>query len=144
MTIDWIHFTPYHAALGGVVIGVSVSLLLLMNGRIAGISGIIGGLLRAPVAGDRAWRLAFIGGLIAAPLLYRLFAELPASRIDASLPILILAGLLVGFGTSLGSGCTSGHSVCGLSRLSLRSLAATLTFMATGFITVFVVRHLLA
>lgn len=143
MSIDWTNFTPYAALAGGLTIGVSASLLLFFNGRIAGISGIIGGLLQGLKAGDIGWRLAFIGGLLAAPFVYPLLAALPESRIDTHWSVLVLAGLLVGFGARLGSGCTSGHGVCGLSRLSPRSLAATLVFMGTGFLTVFVSRHLL-
>lgn len=143
MMIDWNAFTPVHAAAGGVIIGLAVGMFALFNGRIAGISGILGGMLR-PVAGDRLWRVAFLGGLLAAPAAYALTAPLPVPRIDAGPAVLIAAGLLVGFGTRLGSGCTSGHGVCGLSRLSPRSLTATLTFMAAGFITVYVARHLLA
>jgi len=142
MTLDWTHFTPWSALAGGLLIGLAAALLLLVNGRIAGISGIIGSLLPKPPKGDSAWRLAFAGGLLAAPLLYSLFAALPASQVDAGWGTLVIAGLLVGFGTRLGSGCTSGHGVCGLSRLSPRSLVATLTFMALGFATVFVTRHL--
>ena len=143
MTIDWIHFTPISALTGGVLIGLSASLLLLFNGRIAGISGIVGGLLQRYKAGDFAWRAAFALGLILAPMLYQAFSELPESRIDSGWATLVLAGLLVGFGSRLGSGCTSGHGVCGISRRSPRSIVATLTFMGTGFITVYVVRHLL-
>jgi uncharacterized membrane protein YedE/YeeE len=142
MTIDWASFTPLSAAVGGAIIGVAVAMLLLLNGRVAGISGIVGGLLR-PQRGDIAWRVAFVAGLLLAPALYALATELPAIAIEASYPVLIAAGLLVGVGTRYGSGCTSGHGVCGLSRLSPRSLAATLVFMAAGFATVFVVRHLL-
>jgi len=140
--IDWTVFTPWSALAGGIVIGTAVALLLLVNGRIAGISGILGGLLR-PVAGDAAWRVAFIGGLIFSPALYALVERLPAATIEAGYPLLVLAGLLVGAGTRYGSGCTSGHGVCGLSRLSPRALVATVAFMAAGFVTVFVVRHLL-
>jgi uncharacterized membrane protein YedE/YeeE len=117
-------------------------LFILFNGRIAGISGIVGGLLR-PVVGDVIWRIVFVLGLLMAPLLYRLIAPLPTVQIDAGYPLLIIAGLLVGIGTRYGAGCTSGHGVCGLSRLSPRSGVATLAFMSVGFITVFVVRHLL-
>ncbi len=124
------------------MIGVAAAVLLLLNGRIAGISGILGGLLR-PVRGDAAWRAAFIAGLIFAPPFYSGFARLPAPTIEASYPMLLLAGLLVGAGTLYGSGCTSGHGVCGLSRLSPRSLVATLAFMGAGFAMVFVVRHIL-
>jgi uncharacterized protein len=116
-------------------------MLILFNGRVAGISGIVGGLLR-PTRGDLDWRIAFVAGLIGAPLAYRMWFVLPAVQIEATPFTLAAAGLLVGFGTRLGSGCTSGHGVCGLSRLSPRSLAATAIFMAAGFATVFVVRHL--
>lgn len=142
MNIDWLSFTPWHALAGGALIGLAAALLVLLNGRIAGISGILGGLLK-PVRGDVAWRTAFVAGLVAAPWVYALFKALPVPRIDASTPALIVAGLLVGIGTRYGSGCTSGHGVCGLSRLSLRSLAATLVFMGAGFATVFVLRHAL-
>ncbi len=140
--IDWPHFTPWTSLAGGVLIGIAAALFLLLNGRIAGISGILGGLLR-PAAGDIAWRVAFILGLIGSPLLFQMFSPLPAVQIDADTATLIVAGLLVGVGTRYGSGCTSGHGVCGLSRLSPRSLVATGAFMAAGFVTVFVVRHLL-
>lgn len=142
MTIDWNHFTPYSALLGGVLIGLAAAMFVLLNGRIAGISGVLGGLLR-PVQGDRAWRIAFILGLVVAPFAYLLIAAYPEQQIDAGYGTLIVAGLLVGIGTRYGSGCTSGHGVCGLSRLSPRSLMATLCFMGAGFATVFVIRHLL-
>jgi uncharacterized membrane protein YedE/YeeE len=141
MTIAWNAFTPWSALAGGVLIGAAAALLLLLNGRIAGISGVLGGLLK-PAAGDIAWRVAFIGALVAAPLLWRGLAALPAPRIEAGWGALVAAGLLVGIGTRFGGGCTSGHGVCGLSRLSPRSLAATLAFMGAGFATVFVLRHL--
>ena len=118
-------------------------LLLLWNGRIAGISGIIGGALKLD-GKDLCWRVAFVLGLLLSPWIWQCFGALPAMQIDADTPMLIVSGLLVGFGTSLGSGCTSGHGVCGISRLSLRSVVATLSFMAAGFITVFAVRHCLA
>ncbi len=140
--IDWPHFTPWTSLAGGVLIGIAAALFLLLNGRIAGISGILGGLLR-PAAGDIAWRVVFILGLVGSPLLFQMFSPLPAVQIDADTATLIVAGLLVGVGTRYGSGCTSGHGVCGLSRLSPRSLVATGAFMAAGFVTVFVVRHLL-
>ena len=143
MSIDWIHFTPWSALAGGALIGLAAALFLVLNGRIAGISGVLGGLLR-PVSGDIAWRAAFVLGLIAAPLMYGLFATLPVPEIEAGNGALIAAGLLVGVGTRYGSGCTSGHGVCGLSRLSPRSLVATACFMGAGFATVFVARHLLA
>jgi uncharacterized membrane protein YedE/YeeE len=143
MSIDWISFTPFSALTGGVLIGLASVALVFALGRIAGISGIVAGLLR-PKAGDIGWRVAFVAGVLAAPLAYSLWAPMPALRIDASLPVLVVAGLLVGFGTRMGSGCTSGHGVCGLSRGSLRSLVATLAFMGAGFLTVFVVRHVVA
>jgi uncharacterized membrane protein YedE/YeeE len=143
MTIDWAHFTPWPALAGGLLIGLAAAAFVLVNGRIAGISGILGGLLR-PVRGDVAWRIAFLAGLVAAPLAYALFAPLPVVRIDADTGTLAAAGLLVGLGTRYGSGCTSGHGVCGLARLSPRSLVATVSFMAAGFATVFVLRHVLA
>jgi len=143
MTIDWAHFTPGASFAGGLLIGLASVLFLFMNGRIAGISGILGGLL-APGKGDTGWRLAFLGGLLAAPLLVSLFQAVPAPTVEAGTPVLLIAGLLVGLGTRYGSGCTSGHGVCGLSRLSPRSLVATAAFMLAGFATVFVMRHLLA
>lgn len=142
MTIDWNAFTPWSAAAGGVAIGLAAALFVLFNGRIAGISGIVGGLLK-PVRGDMGWRIAFVVGLLVAPSIYALFATIPAPVIDASNAMLVIAGLLVGVGTRYGSGCTSGHGVCGISRLSPRSLVATATFMGAGFATVFVIRHLL-
>ena len=143
MTVNWTDFTPWTALGGGLLIGLAVALFVLFNGRIAGISGIVGGLLRlAP--GERGWRFAFLLGLVAAPLVYTLAAPLPAMRIDTGTGTLIAAGLLVGVGTRYGAGCTSGHGVCGLARGSARSLAATLAFMGAGFATVFIVRHLLA
>jgi uncharacterized protein len=142
MTIDWNAFTPWPALIGGLLIGLAAAMFALLNGRIAGISGILGGLLK-PARGDIQWRVAFIGGLIAAPWVYGLFATLPALKIDAGYVALVAAGLLVGVGTRYGSGCTSGHGVCGLSRLSPRSLVATLTFMGAGFVMVFVLRHVL-
>jgi len=141
MTIAWNTFTPWTAFAGGMLIGLAAALFVLLNGRIAGISGILGGPLR-PAGGDIAWRAAFIVGLVAAPLVYLLFAALPRPQIDASYGALVAAGLLVGIGTRYGSGCTSGHGVCGLARLSPRSLVATLAFMGAGFVTVFVARHL--
>ena len=142
MSIDWNHFTPIAAMAGGVLIGIAAAMFVLLNGRIAGISGVLGGLL-GPAGGDSCWRIAFVLGLIGAPLVYLLFAALPRPQIDAGYGALILAGLLVGVGTRYGSGCTSGHGVCGLSCLSPRSLVATLAFMGAGFVTVFVTRHLL-
>jgi len=141
--IDWAHFTPWASLAGGVLIGLAAAMFLLVNGRVAGISGILGGLLR-PVRGDVAWRAAFLAGLLFAPALYALASRYPLPTIEAGYPLLLLAGALVGIGTRYGSGCTSGHGVCGLSRLSPRSLAATFAFMAAGFATVFAVRHILA
>jgi uncharacterized membrane protein YedE/YeeE len=142
MMIDWVNFTPWSSLAGGVLIGLAAAMFLLFNGRIAGISGILGGLLQWP-KGDVAWRVAFLVGLVAAPAAYGLFAPLPQVRVDAGTATLVVAGLLVGIGTRYGSGCTSGHGVCGLSRRSPRSLAATAAFMAAGFVTVFIVRHLI-
>jgi uncharacterized protein len=142
MTIDWNHFTPWTSLAGGLLLGLAAALFILLRGRVLGISGIVGGLL-VPRRGDAGWRLAILAGLLAAPAVWALFATPVAARIEAGWPVLIVAGLLVGWGTRMGSGCTSGHGVCGLARLSPRSLVATLAFMATGFITVFVVRHVL-
>jgi len=142
MLIDWNNFTPWTALAGGALIGAASALFILFNGRIAGITGILGGLLR-PKLRDIGWRLAFILGLIAAPAVWLSFAALPEIQIEASDTLLAVAGLIVGIGTRYGSGCTSGHGVCGISRLSRRSIIATLAFMATGVLTVYVVRHLL-
>jgi uncharacterized membrane protein YedE/YeeE len=141
MTLDWNAFTPWASLAGGALIGLAAALFVLANGRIAGVSGVMGGLL-SPRRGDTAWRLAFVLGLVGAPLFYALVTALPVPRIDAGTGALVAAGLLVGVGTRVGSGCTSGHGVCGLSRLSPRSLVATLLFMSAGFATVFVLRHL--
>ena len=138
--IDWQSFTPWQSAAGGVLIGVAAAMLLLLNGRIAGISLIAAGLLK-PIRGDWPWRAAFVAGLLCAPALYAIAAGPVVSVIDAGYPVLVAAGLIVGLGTRYGSGCTSGHGVCGLSRLSPRSLVATLSFMGAGFATVFVIRH---
>jgi len=140
MTIDWSHFTPWASLGGGILIGVAAAMLLLLNGRVAGISGILGGLL-APRRGQTGWRVAFVAGLFAAPLVMLLLGQAVARRIDADFGVLAIAGLAVGIGTSYGSGCTSGHDVCGISRLSPRSLAATAAFMLAGMATVYVVRH---
>ena len=142
MSIDWTTFTPWSALAGGAIIGVAAVLFALFNGRIAGISGILGGLLR-PSFPDWTWRAAFIAGLVVAPIVYRWFAGSPELTIDAGYPTLVAAGILVGLGTRYGSGCTSGHGVCGVSRLSPRSLVATLAFMVAGFATVFATRPLL-
>ena len=143
MLIDWTHFTPWAALAGGVLLGLASALFVLLNGRILGISGIVGGLLR-PRAGDMGWRLAFVLGMLVAPGLYWLVVGLTQPRIDATWGMVVMAGLLVGIGTRYGSGCTSGHGVCGLSRMSPRSLVATLAFMGAGFVTVFLIRHALA
>ena len=140
--IDWAHFTPWSSLAGGLLIGTATTLFLLFNGRIAGISGILGGLLR-PASRDVGWRYTFLLGLVVAPLAYQLVAPLPSVQIDADTATLVVAGLLVGLGTRYGAGCTSGHGVCGLSRLSPRSMVATVTFMLAGGTTVFFVRHLI-
>ena len=142
MLIDWTHFTPWAALAGGVLLGLASALFVLLNGRILGISGIVGGLLR-PRAGDMGWRLAFVLGMLVAPGLYWLVVGPTQPRIDANWGMVVIAGLLVGVGTRYGSGCTSGHGVCGLSRMSPRSLVATLAFMGAGFVTVFLIRHAL-
>ena len=139
MSIDWAHFTPWASLAGGILIGMAAAMLVLLNGRLAGISGIVGGLL-VPRRHETGWRLAFVAGLLSAPLAMVFYPLTP--RIDASFGLLVVAGLLVGIGTSYGSGCTSGHGVCGLSRLSPRSLVATVAFMGAGIVTVFVVRVL--
>jgi uncharacterized protein len=147
MTIDWTAFTPWSALLGGLVIGLASALHILGNGRIAGIAGIVSSPLRALLSGNslapERTRLLFLGGLLVAPWLWRLLAPLPSMQVDVGWLAVISAGLLVGVGVRMGSGCTSGHGVCGLSRLSLRSLVNVLAFMAAGFATVFVLRHLL-
>ena len=147
---DWAAFTPWSALAGGALIGLAAAVLLLGSGRIAGIAGLVGLPLRALLQGQAGgWlarhrlRLLFVAGLLIAPWLWRLAAPLPPMRLDVGTPVLIVAGLLVGFGSRLGNGCTSGHGVCGLSRLSLRSLVNVLCFMGSGFVTVFVMRHLL-
>jgi uncharacterized membrane protein YedE/YeeE len=142
MQIDWTHFTPWLSLGGGIVLGIASAMFILLNGRILGISGIVGGLLR-PKAGDVTWRVTFVLGLLAAPWVYLAVAGPLQPRIDAGWAMVIVAGLMVGIGTRYGAGCTSGHGVCGLSRLSPRSLVATLSFMAMGFATVFVLRHVL-
>jgi uncharacterized protein len=142
MTIDWTNFTPWSSLLGGLLIGVGAAAMLLVNGRILGVSGIVGGLL-PPREGDAAWRLWFVAGLIVPPLLLRLSDTIDGPDFAGSLPLIACAGLLVGFGSRMGSGCTSGHGICGVARLSARSIAATLCFVLTGFLTVYVIRHLL-
>ena len=142
MNIDWVHFTPWASLAGGILIGLATALLLLANGRVAGISGILGGLLR-PSRGDIAWRVTFILGLFVAPLVWLTMGAMPPAQIDHSPALLAAGGLLVGIGTRFGNGCTSGHGVCGIARLSPRSLLATACFLAAGFVTVFIVRHVL-
>ena len=145
MNIDWAHFTPFASLTGGIILGLASAIFILVNGRILGISGILGGLL-PPKAGDTTWRLAFLLGMLAAPTVFHAVVPaqyITAPRIDASDWMVIAAGLLVGIGTRYASGCTSGHGVCGLSRLSPRSLVATLSFMGAGFVMVYVLRHIL-
>ncbi len=147
MTILWNSFTPWSSLAGGMLIGLAAALLIVLLGRIAGISGIVGALLQrsswASVA-NWGWRAAFVIGMVAAPLVWQLIAPLPPMEMPSNPLVIVLAGLLVGFGTRLGSGCTSGHGVSGLSRLSLRTRAHTMTFIGAGAATVFVVRHVLA
>ena len=143
MNIDWMHFTPWASLSGGLILGVASAMFILLNGRILGISGILGGLM-PPKVGDTWWRVAFLLGLFAAPTVFH--AVMPvewvtAPRIEAGALSVIGAGLLVGIGTRYSGGCTSGHGVCGLSRLSPRSLVATLSFMGAGFLTVYVLRQ---
>ena len=140
--INWSAFTPLPSFTGGLLIGIAAAILLLGNGRIAGISGILGGIWSTE-SNDRLWRLAFLVGMLLSPWAYSLFAVLPEVVIEANTATLIVAGLLVGLGTRYASGCTSGHGVCGLSRGSVRSLTATLAFMGAGFLTVYLTRHLL-
>jgi hypothetical protein len=142
MQIDWLTFTPIPSLLGGMILGVAVALYVLLHGRILGISGIVAGLLH-PQTNDFAWRFALTLGLITAPFLAAFFGIFPIVEIDSSWLAIVIAGLLVGFGSQYGSGCTSGHGICGLSRLSPRSIVATLAFMGAGFVTVFVTRHLI-
>jgi uncharacterized protein len=135
-------FTPLSAALGGALIGLSALMLILLGGRVAGISGVLGGIVGLR-RGDLGWRLAFVAGLVAAPAVYSAAGgALPPLQVTSSAAILVAGGLLVGVGTRLGGGCTSGHGVCGIARLSPRSIVATLAFMASGAVTVFVVRHM--
>ena len=144
MNLDWNHFTPWMSLLGGVLLGMASSAFILINGRILGISGILGGFLK-PIKGDVGWRMSFLLGMLTAPAVY--FVLMPerlieVPRIESGYAAIVIAGLLVGFGTRYGSGCTSGHGVCGLSRLSPRSMVATLTFMCSGFLMVGVLKHL--
>ena len=141
MTIDWTSFTPGPALAGGIILGIAAALYVLINGRILGISGILGGLI-GPKRTDWLWRASFVLGLLSAPLWGKYVFQMNTTAvINADYLTLIIAGLLVGFGARYGSGCTSGHGICGLSRLSPRSLLATLTFMGCGFLVVFLIRH---
>lgn len=142
MSIDWVNFTPWVSLAGGALIGLAASLFILANGRIAGISGLLGSLIQGDGEG-RSEKALFLLGLVLAPVLWGLFTVLPKVEVYAGWPALVIAGLLVGVGTRYAAGCTSGHGVCGVSRLSPRSMLATLCFMATGFATVYVIRHLL-
>ena len=141
MTIDWNNFTPWTSLAGGLIIGLASVMFLMFNGRLAGISGIAGGLLK-PKKNDFYWRIAFVAGLVISPLAFAMILPLPKILIAANYYVLILAGLLVGIGSRYGSGCTSGHGVCGLSRRSPRSIVATIAFMIAGFVTVYIIRHL--
>lgn len=143
MLIDWTNFTPWASLAGGILLGLASAMFILLNGRVLGISGIVGGLFK-PRQGDIGWRLSFVAGMLVAPLLYAAIATPVVARIDAGWATVIIAGLLVGLGTRYGGGCTSGHGVCGLSRLSPRSLVATAAFMGAGFVTVYLARHALA
>ena len=142
MQINWLSFTPIPSLVGGMILGLAAALYVLLHGRILGISGIVAGLLH-PQKDDFAWRFTLILGLVTAPFLAAFFGIFPIIAIDSSWLAIVIAGLLVGFGSNYGSGCTSGHGICGLSRLSPRSLAATLAFMGAGFATVFVTHHLI-
>lgn len=143
MQINWIAFTPGSALFGGILLGIAATLFVLLHGRILGISGIISGLL-FPKAGDTNWRLILLLGILSAPFWAALLFDIYTNVvIDTDWFTIVIAGLLVGFGANYGSGCTSGHGICGLSRLSPRSLVATLSFMGAGFLTVFFIRHVL-
>jgi uncharacterized protein len=143
MTLDWAHFTLLQSLGGGLLIGLAAGALVLGMGRILGAAGIVGGIVD-PRPGDVGWRASLILGLLLAPTALSFLTTVKAPAIESSWPTLIVAGLLVGFGTRLGSGCTSGHGICGVSRLSPRSIAATALFMASGFATVFIIRHVLS
>lgn len=143
MNIDLIHFTPYASFAGGLLIGIAAAILILFNGRIAGVSGILGQALNGGIVRDNLWRIAFVMGIIAAPALWQIWVGEIEINIETKALWLIIAGLFVGVGTSYGSGCTSGHGICGLSRFSMRSVIATLSFMLTGMATVFIMRHVL-
>ena len=143
--IDWAHFTPGTAILGGTLIGAAAGAMALGGGKIAGISGIFGGAINEALQAKRPapWRLWFLGGLIAASFIWVMFRPVPGAHYGESWPVIAIGGLIVGFGTRLGSGCASGHGVCGLSRFSPRSMAAVGTFIGMGMATTFVMRHIL-
>lgn len=135
------NFTPIASLIGGIIIGASALGLMAFNGQVAGITGVTRGVLQ-PKGGDVAWRIAFLAGLIVGPAVYQaITGNMISPTITKSVPVLVIGGLMVGFGTTMGSGCTSGHGVCGLGRLSIRSLAATMTFMVTAVATVYIARH---
>ena len=142
-SINWLDFTPGASLIGGMLIGLAASILVIFRGKVAGISGIVAGLMEtgSPSQGHHRWRVMFLIGLVGSSFVYQFFAPLPQSNISASLGTLIVAGLLVGFGTRMGSGCTSGHGICGLSRLSLRSLIATISFIFSGFVICYLFLH---
>lgn len=140
--INWTEATPINSLAGGMLIGVAVSILILFNGKIAGISGILGGVLKFK-AEDVGWRLLFLLGLLISPVIYSIFFALPKVTLYSGHWTVLTAGLLVGLGTRYGSGCTSGHGICGISRLSTRSLVATITFMLAGIVTVYITHHLI-
>ncbi len=143
MNIDLVHFSPYSSFAGGMLIGIATAILVLFNGRIAGVSGILGQALNGGIVRDNLWRIAFVMGIIAAPALWQIWVGEIEIVIQTNALWLMIAGLLVGVGTSYGSGCTSGHGICGLSRFSMRSLIATLSFMISGMVTVYIMRHIL-
>ncbi len=143
MTPDWNAFTPWSSLAGGMLIGLAASMLILGIGRVAGISGIVGGLL-SPTRGDFWWRLVFVAGLLASALLWRAFGPVQDIRIETGVPLILAAGLLVGYGSRLGAGCTSGHGVCGIARFSPRSAVATAVFMMAGFVGAGAIRPMLA
>lgn len=142
MTIDWINFSPWSALAGGALIGLAAGMFAVLNGRIAGVSGLLGSLLESSAEG-RLEKALFVAGVLLAPVMWSVSVGMPQVEFDDNVLLLVTAGLLVGFGARYGSGCTSGHGVCGLSRLSLRSLIATLAFMCAGFVTVYILRHLM-
>lgn len=142
MTIDWINFSPWSALAGGALIGLAAGMFAVLNGRIAGVSGLLGSLLESSAEG-RLEKALFVAGVLLAPVMWSVSVGMPQVKFDDNVLLLVTAGLLVGFGARYGSGCTSGHGVCGLSRLSLRSLIATLAFMCAGFVTVYILRHLM-